>query len=1429
LSHEGTTAYHARYFAHDLTLRKPAADADRLSASLFNATVDLNPHQIDAALFALKSPLSKGVILADEVGLGKTIEAALILCQLWAEGRRRLLVVCPASIRKQWSLELEEKFNLPTVILDSVAFRRAQADGNPAPFLADAIVITSLNFASAMQTDVRAVQWDVVVIDEAHKLRNAYRPSNQMGQRLRWALENRRKVLLTATPLQNSLLELYGLSTVIDEHIFGDVGSFRSQYMRQDSDLKELRERLAGFCKRTLRNQVTEYIQYTERHPITRPFQPTEGEHKFYEAVSAFLLREDTYSIPVRQRALTTLILRKLLASSSPAIAGTLETMKERLEKIRDGQPAEDNLAEQIIALEELEDDYLDETLDLPEYVVGEQPVAVAPKIDLAKLKMEIAELFMLDQADLDFGIYRVMNAKRAEVTRFLDHDLLPQVRTELEKIQTGDRAGLETELAKAIAAARAAGFSAEQAEQSPKVKELRAQLAATVDVSALENEVLSDLANFFRRYYSGGDFLALRRYKAGVYAIPYEGEEVKLHWANADQYYIKTSEFLRDYTFKLADGKRIHFKLVEADTEADNKKSAAGQERRFILGADEPLLETDGELVIRFEYRPDADKRKQAELNTLASATILNVPGFTAWKSALARFAPTEKNPNRTLLEKHLGDYTARNSFDYFIHKDIGGFLRRELDFYIKNEIMHLDDIEAEDAPRVGQYLAKIKAIRAIARKIIDFLEQLENFQKKLWLKKKFVVETNYCVTLDRVAEALYPEIAANDAQRAEWVKLFAIDEIKAGTPAPVAKQGELISASTAKSQTPTPGYSVPLAVEFLKANPFLVLDTKFFPEEFKERLLADDKILGGAATLDAATNGLIIHGENFHALSLLQARFRGQVKCIYIDPPYNTGSDGFCYKDTYQHSSWLAMMESRLARASAMLTDGGSLFTSVDDHEYVRLAELQALQFGCSPEATIVRVNPSTKSWSQFLSTTHDYCVVSIKNPDAIARADKWAIKKPYVDEFKKRTKALLKMKLTDDEKRQNLREISKIPMFKAFDHYTEFDEKGVYRSGNPNRTLQSEGAIVYPNVLLIHPTSKKKCKISDNWRFDQDKTDEIAARKPTGFHFGEDETTVPGVKNYLDEYENMTPQSVMFDDTQVDTKTILPGMGLDFGFPKPLSFVRRILEMAAPPSSWCMDFFGGSGTTGHAVIDLNREDKGGRKYLLIEMGEHFDAVLKLRLQKLIYSKDWKGGKPVSREGSSHLFKYLRLESYEDALNNLELKRTEAQDDLLRQHAPLREDYLLRYQLDVESAGSASLLAVAQFANPFAYQLKIATGSVGESRAVNVDLVETFNYLLGLRVSHTDTLRGFKVVTGLNPAGEKTLVIWRNVAEKSNKELDDFFKKQEYNTKDMEFAVIYVNGDNNLENLKRADETWKVRRIEDEFKRLMFDVQDV
>lgn len=380
------TPYHAKYFAHDLT-RRVTSGMDRLSMSLFDAAVDLNPHQIEASLFALESPLSKGVILADEVGLGKTIEAGIILCQFWAERKRRLLVICPASLRKQWALEMEEKFNLPTRVLDAKAYHEAQRSGR-ASLTEKAVLIISMNYANALREELKAVPWDIVVIDEAHKLRNAYRPSNKVGQGIRWATEDCRKLLLTATPLQNSLVELYGLSTLIDEHLFGDLNSFRSQYASAGSSISDLRHRLSGFCKRTLRNQVTEYIRYTERRTITRPFTPSDDEHALYEAVSGFLQREDSYAIPNRQRHLIALILRKLLASSSQAIAATLDTLRLRLETLRNEKVQDDpEFTEELIEAEEIEGDLLDEILAEP----NETEVENLPRtIDRQKLLEEI-------------------------------------------------------------------------------------------------------------------------------------------------------------------------------------------------------------------------------------------------------------------------------------------------------------------------------------------------------------------------------------------------------------------------------------------------------------------------------------------------------------------------------------------------------------------------------------------------------------------------------------------------------------------------------------------------------------------------------------------------------------------------------------------------------------------------------------------------------------------------------------------------------------------------------------------------------------------------------------------------------------------------------------------------------------------------------
>ncbi len=397
-----TTPYHARYFAHELTRQRQPLGVDRLSMALFDACVNLHPHQIDAAAFALRSPLAKGVLLADEVGLGKTIEAGLVLCQYWAERKRKLLVICPASLRKQWGLELQEKFNLPSIILDAQTYRQQQAAGSPQPFMTNSVVITSLNFASKMRTDIRAVPFDLVVIDEAHKLRNAYRPSNRMGKDIKWAVEERRKLLLTATPLQNSLLELYGLSTVLDDMIFGDANSFRAQYGNSTGDLKALQDRLHNFCQRTLRRQVVEYVEYTERRPLTFKFHPTDDEQKLYEAVSQYLMRENTFALPKRQRHLTALILRKLLASSSFAVASTLETMRTRLNLLLEGLPVSEQLAEELVGQEEIEEDLLDEIVADTEKE-GEEPHDA--KSDRKSLEEEIDELTRFSQWARSIGI----------------------------------------------------------------------------------------------------------------------------------------------------------------------------------------------------------------------------------------------------------------------------------------------------------------------------------------------------------------------------------------------------------------------------------------------------------------------------------------------------------------------------------------------------------------------------------------------------------------------------------------------------------------------------------------------------------------------------------------------------------------------------------------------------------------------------------------------------------------------------------------------------------------------------------------------------------------------------------------------------------------------------------------------------------------
>lgn len=979
------------------------------------------------------------------------------------------------------------------------------------------------------------------------------------------------------------------------------------------------------------------------------------------------------------------------------------------------------------------------------------------------KLIKTLQALFEMDKADLDFGIYRIMNQKRDEISRFLENDLLAQVREAFTDFTDSSLAELKQELQAAIEQARK--FGAPDPENTEAAREIRQKLASMVDITAVENEVFSHLHTFFSRYYDKGDFISQRRYKKDTYAIPYEGEEVKLYWANYDQYYIKSSEHLRNYAFVVKDGdKTVRIKLVEADTEKDNVKAESGKERRFVLDADNPLSVENGELHIHFHYKP-AGKKKQTALNKEAIETIFQQEGFDDWLALLKTPAPTEKNQDRTLLEKHLNDYTARNTFDYFIHKDLGGFLRRELDFYIKNEVLFLDDIDDASFQVTETHLRKIRVLRSIAHKIIRMLAQLEDFQKKLWLKKKFVVETHYCMTLDRVPEALYGEIVDNTAQHEEWVKLgFTTEDTE-------------------------------ITEEYLKENSVLVLDTRFFDAAFK------DKLLASIENFDEQCDGLLVHSENFQALNLMQERYREQVKCVYIDPPYNTGGDGFAYKDRYQHSSWLAALTGRAKAAYSLLsTQKGCFFSCIDDGEQDKLRISLDIVFGEDNFVANViwQKKYAPANDATWLSDDHDFLVLFAKDKLGWSPG-----------------------RLPRDAK-QN----------KAYSN-PDNDPRGRWRADNYkcNKTADERPNLYYP---IIHPKTGEEIWPNRNavWRYTKEQHEKNMAENRVWW--GKDgRNKVPAYKRFLSDVGDLVPRTIWkYDEVGHNQdgirqlRALMPQTG--FTSPKPVGLLERVVQVGK--GDLVLDYFAGSGTTAHAVINLNREDGGKRKYILVEMGEYFDTVLKPRIQKVVYSRDWKDGKPKpdsdgNLNGISHCFKYLRLESYEDTLNNLIFKdRTEQQDDLLKANPALREDYMLGYWLDVETADSPSLLNIEQFEDPFNYRLHIATGSVGATKPTRVDLVETLNYLIGLTVKHIDTVRGFRVVTGTNPKDEFVLVIWRNLKEKDNAALEEFMEKQAYHPRDTEFDHIYVNCDHTLE-----DPHSKVKMIEIEFKRLMFDVRDV
>jgi adenine-specific DNA-methyltransferase len=963
------------------------------------------------------------------------------------------------------------------------------------------------------------------------------------------------------------------------------------------------------------------------------------------------------------------------------------------------------------------------------------------------KLMDKLSEMFQFDQADLDFGIYRIMNYKRDEIRRFLENDLMSQISEKLAVLaQSSNKAELE-KIEKDIRNAQAMDLDEEtKAGMIEKLQEKKAAYTVNTDIAAVEADIYSHLTEFFSRYYDEGDFISQRRYKDGVYAIPYEGEEVKLHWANADQYYIKTSEYFKDYTFKTPYGQTVHFKIVEAETEKDNNKS--NEKRFFQLHQETPFALENGELIISFEYKA-GDKKKQADYNaaviaefTKASAQYLDFAGLLT------------VSDGKSLLERQLNRYTARNTFDYFIHKDLGKFLNRELDFYIKNEVIFLDDIDEQDERKTKEYLLKAKIIRGIGKKIISFLAQIEDFQKMLWLKKKFVVETNYCLTLDRVPKKLYPQIIANKAQVEEWVRLFAIDEIEPGQP-------NLVEA-------PKAGFSDPLTIEFLEQNPYLVLDTAFFPAEFKEKLIES------IDNLDENLDGLLIHSENFQALNLLQERYREQVKCVYIDPPFNLEHNGdFLYRTDFKDSTWLTLLENRLKIARSILSKKGMHFVRCDVNGNALVRLLGNIVFGADKfanEFLVQRIRKNVTEQGRIsIPLANDSLFLFFNSSES-------ELANPYKQLEKTRES-----------------------------YWRRIDDSAGYRNP-PER-------IIFGKLFMPYKTEA-------HFKFSQDSINKMITEKKIRLvckqckyeHYEGiwEQCPICGTQDCTPQYKVAATDNIILDTNWMD----ISGYSSSWGFSteNSLTLLKRVVEVGSTENDIVVDYFAGSGTTAHAVISLNREKEAIRKYILVEMGEYFDTVTKPRVQKVIYSEDWKDGKPVSRKGISHAFKYLRLESYEDTLNNIEIE--EGTLKFLTNPA-VREQYMLHYLLPNETKGSLSLLNIDRLEHPFDYAMNITRRQ--ESRVTAIDLVETFNYLIGLKVERSFALQGFdaefttgeygavtaklksgstyrfKMVEGTTNIGERVLVIWRDLTGdkiKDNAVLDAFFERKKISTTDEEHS---------------------------------------
>ncbi len=1015
----------------------------------------------------------------------------------------------------------------------------------------------------------------------------------------------------------------------------------------------------------------------------------------------------------------------------------------------------------------------------------------------LSRFQELLRRLFQFDGAELDFGIYRILNYKREQIEQFITQRLPQIVDEAFASYAKTERHRLEQELQNTREEIRKVFgehaldeqgnlrnyHNTKLGQQYTRLLEQRAQYRVSED---LKTRVYNDLYNFFARYYEDGDFISKRRYgRHETYAVPYNGEEVMLHWATKDQYYIKTGERFKNYRFT-CNGYAVAFELRNASTEQNNNR---GEKRYFILASKQPVVwnASASTLTCFFEYRPlTEDEQKtygsteqqkpQEKLNEEMARTIIEqVPDPTL--RALLQQAERDGEPARVL--KHLTRFTRRNTSDFFIHKNLREFLQRELEFSIKSECLLLDELlKAPDAQLAQQHLQRGRVMQTIGNQIIDFLAQIEEFQKKLFEKKKFVLRTDYCITIGQIPERFWDEILQNEAQIDEWHELYALDDL-------LRNEGL---------------FNGGISRDFLRQHPTLVVDTRHFSEEFKWRLLEafDD--------LDDAIDGVLIHSENFQALNLLLEKYRERVKCIYIDPPYNSKTTEILYKNDYKHASWLSLMYDRIDLSKTLLVHDGVFVCAIDENEQERLGLLLENRFP-HMERTCVTVvhNPRGIQGTGF-SYTNEFAYF----------VHRQGLRLGMLSLVNEKAKPLMK---TGRESERNTAKNCFYPIYVRGNDIVRIGDVPPedYHPGQPARKLETGEIEVWP----ISQDNKER-----KWRYARQSIE--AVRDKLEVRAGREGSPViylgKGKESYRTVWSGSEFNAAEYGSTLL--KNIL--RDIDFPFPKSIWTVFHSLKVSnVSECDYVLDFFAGSGTTGHAVINLNRADGGRRKFILVEMGDYFDSVLVARLKKVVFAPEWKDGKPKRLptqeeiERTPRILKVLRLESYEDALNNLELRREQEGQQVFKTFG---DEYLLRYMLEFETQGSPSLLDIEQFEEPFEYKLKVYQGDALVEHPV--DLAETFNYLLGLEVRRMRAFenggRPYRAVLG-EKGGRRIVVVWRPLKELRENEAA-LKADKDYIEKTILPALLgegvrpdqlYVNG-------VCAVET--AQPIEPEFKRLMF-----